>query len=223
MPQDNRDYIIAKLGSIGLKFSKVGVSEIAIVRPGQPDLLISVTSASWLDAEEVNRAVDRNPAIDAVVNMGYQSHYSAEAKRAAARFGIEVYSFRELCGAINQDPFKGYEWGAVSHVKHTLPTHSRVVSVENICEQELLIRRTGKLSPIRFVVATIYTLGQVDVRKILQYHPDTQAILNLGGYNQYSSAAKSLATNSGVGLFTYGELMGALNFEGRRFLSYQAD
>jgi hypothetical protein len=65
-----------------------------------------------------------------------------------------------------------------------------------------------------------YTIGLADVLEFLEQAPETTCIVTTMNYNQYTTEAKALAKERGVALFSSSEFLGAINFEGERFLEY---
>lgn len=66
----------------------------------------------------------------------------------------------------------------------------------------------------------IYTVGEADVHEILAEHPDVSVIVTASAWNSYTRAAKQLAKDHQVGLFTFSEFMGAVFHEGESLLNY---
>jgi hypothetical protein len=159
--------------------------------------------------------------IDAIVNSGKNLHYSAAAKRLAKSIGAEIYLFRELSAAIQRTEFIGYEWGTMTFARTSLSRHSRVSEVQDVCERTLKIRRPG-LADIDAVFEDQYTLGITKLHQALDWHPNVNAVINVGGYAGCTEEAREAARGMGISLFTLKEFMGALNYDGRRFTDYRS-
>jgi hypothetical protein len=65
-----------------------------------------------------------------------------------------------------------------------------------------------------------YTLGVADVIEILEAAPETTCVVSTMSYNHYTADAKKYALERGVGLFKSTEFLGAVYYEGSRFLDY---
>ncbi|MET8154093.1 hypothetical protein ACIBSW_07635 [Actinoplanes sp. NPDC049668] len=59
-----------------------------------------------------------------------------------------------------------------------------------------------------------------DVEDILAEAPETTCIVSTMDYNHYSSEAKMMAKERGVGLFKSSEFLGAVYYDGESFLEY---
>ena len=56
--------------------------------------------------------------------------------------------------------------------------------------------------------------------EITSSHDGITCIVTMSMWNSYSSDAKEYAKERGIGLFRFGEFMGALYYEGNKFLDY---
>jgi hypothetical protein len=93
---------------------------------------------------------------------------------------------------------------------------SEVVTVDDF---RLVVVR--KQQPDVYIYLTNqYTLGVADVIEILDGAPETTCIVSTMDYNQYTQEAKEYARERGVGLFKSKEFLGAVHYEGNRFLDY---
>jgi len=100
--------------------------------------------------------------------------------------------------------------------------HSKVSEVQQL---ETVVFRVQKayLTNIGVVLTNIYTVSQADVLEILSgsYGITVNAIVTMSAWNGYTDEAKDYAESQNVGLFTFKEFMGALNFDGHRFTTYR--
>lgn len=119
----------------------------------------------------------------------------------------------------------GLEWNdcpAMSSIQFfvsRMEGHTKVLAVEEVTAQVFLLKRHG-LSDVRVWVCDVYTLGVADYFAIRQADPDIDCIVTLSGYNQYTTQASEQGIADGVGVFKFGELMGALHKEGEDFVAY---
>lgn len=96
-----------------------------------------------------------------------------------------------------------------------------------------VVRRTHQLDEHRFQVertekpnldvylTNIYIVGEADVIEILAEAPETDVIVTMSAWNSYSNDAKSYAKEHDVGLFKFGEFLGAVYYVGQKFLDYE--
>lgn len=93
---------------------------------------------------------------------------------------------------------------------------SRVTPVD---DYRLIVSRWSQ-PDIHVYLSNQYTIAIADVIDILEEAPDTTCIVSAMGYNQYTAEAKEYAREQGVGLFKSREFLGAVYYEGERFLEY---
>ncbi len=102
---------------------------------------------------------------------------------------------------------------------NAISRHGRVVGVEQIEEQIFLIKR-HLLSDVLAYYTNVYIIGVVDVVELLDLNNGLNSIVTASGWNSYTQDAKEYALNANVGLFKMKEFMGALHYDGRRFIHY---
>ena len=95
-----------------------------------------------------------------------------------------------------------------------------VASVELVPPQILQVRRVRK-SNLRVFMTNSYITGEADVYEILGHNRGVNVIVSMSAWNSYTSSAKELCEERGVGLFTFKEFLGAVYYDGHRFLDYQ--
>jgi len=99
-------------------------------------------------------------------------------------------------------------------------SNSKVVSnVIQVKPQLLIVTKTDG-APLKVHMTNIYIVGEADVAEILADEGEIDAIVTLSGWNSYSTRAKSICRNQGVGLFVFKEFLGAIYSSGQKFLDY---
>lgn len=99
-------------------------------------------------------------------------------------------------------------------------SNSKVVSnVTQVKPQLLIVTKTDGAS-LKVHVTNIYIVGEADVAEILAEEEGVDAIVTLSAWNSYSTKAKSICRNQGVGLFVFAEFLGAVYYSGQKFLDY---
>ena len=111
--------------------------------------------------------------------------------------------------------------GWVKSIAERLKSIRTVRDVEIVHRDILKIKRKMLYSDIILYVVDAYSLGEGDVFEIIQDNPSINCILVCSNWNHYSEDAEKLAMEYGVGLFKLSELMGAMNYNGSRFLEYK--
>lgn len=113
------------------------------------------------------------------------------------------------------------------------PRQESIDALSKYLRSNAVVRETNQLDEHRFLVirnekpdlnvylTNIYIVGEADVIEILAEAPDTNAIVTMSAWNSYSNDAKSYAKEQGIGLFKFGEFLGAIYYVGQRFLDYE--
>lgn len=109
----------------------------------------------------------------------------------------------------------------VKTIARTLKTKPTVTDVEIIQTDILKIKRKGFNSDILLFVVDAYVLGEGATLEIIEDNPNINCILVCSNWNEYTESAKELAKEYKVGLFTLSELMGAIYYNGKRFIEYE--
>ncbi len=102
----------------------------------------------------------------------------------------------------------------------TISGRDDVIHVDKINEiTYMIVRDKGKKS-LKVFLTNIYIVSLVDVIEIMSEVENIDAIITMSAWNGYSDKAKEHAKNNNVGLFKFGEFMGAMRYSGNRFLDY---
>ena len=94
--------------------------------------------------------------------------------------------------------------------------------VRNIVHEDtqlVSIKRDGK-TDLKVFMTNIYIVGVADVYDILSEVDHVDAIVTMSAWNGYTNEAKSECKTKHIGLFKFKEFMGAIYFDGNRFLDY---
>lgn len=96
-----------------------------------------------------------------------------------------------------------------------------VIDVEVINNQILKVIRKGIYSDIILYIVDAYVLGEGATLEIISDDPQINAILVISNWNEYTYEAKELAKSKNIALFTFAELMGAIYYNGEKFINYK--
>src|SRR5260221_628132 len=94
----------------------------------------------------------------------------------------------------------------------TIRSHNKVETVTPIEEQVYRIDRTETLPAVVVYVSNLYSIGWAEFTSILSENKGINCVVTMSNWNQYTSGAKSYATDNRVGLFKFSEFMGALHW-----------
>lgn len=103
----------------------------------------------------------------------------------------------------------------------TIGGHGKVSSISHESHTVFVVNRVAGLTDVRVWVCDVYTLGLADYLKIRAADPEIDAIVTMSGYNSWTRDAKEQGYSDGVGVFKFGEFMGALNYDGHDFIHYE--
>lgn len=103
----------------------------------------------------------------------------------------------------------------------TIGGHDKVVSVEQESQNVFVVTRAGELSDVRVWVCDVYTLGIADYLEITRRDSEVDAIVTMSGYNSWTRDAKNQGYDDEVGVFKFGEFMGALNYDSAELVAYK--
>lgn len=158
----------------------------------------------------------------AIVLVPKSGHYTWSARTLAMDGGSSVLTFNELYTFMDQPDPRRFVDKRVDFARTRLPQHSMVSSLTMICESSMLLRRHGSLSDLVLAVEYEYEFGEEALVRAIARHPDANVILNANPNGSTTSAARRHGQEANIPAFRYRELMGALNFDGRRFAEYTA-
>lgn len=94
-----------------------------------------------------------------------------------------------------------------------------VDDVTEVDDHHYVVEREGR-STLYVYLTNKYMLSVADVMEILAESNDTNCIVSTMGHNKYSPEAKEYCRDLGVGLFRTPEFLGAVYYDGDRFLDY---
>ena len=102
-------------------------------------------------------------------------------------------------------PFSTIEWFG-----NTMKQHSRVVSVER--EKDILFTIIDNLDRVfKVLLLNEYKLGVATLMKALNEFPEADYIVIGGDWNSCTNEAKEYGKANKIGIFNFGEFMGAIN------------
>lgn len=94
-----------------------------------------------------------------------------------------------------------------------------IVGVEPLSKILYDVVRVRK-ETVRTLITNIYIVSITDIVELTSEFKGLNAIVTMSMWNSYSKDAKEHAKSLGVGLFVFKEFMGALHYEGDKFLEY---
>jgi len=130
-----------------------------------------------------------------------------------------LYTFM---GAMGEPDPRHFVDKNVAYARERLEQHSKVRTVEMICEASMRLNRHGGLNDVVVAVEYEYEFSEEAMVCALTRHPDVDVVLNSNPNGGTTGAALTHAAHAEIPIFRFIELMGALNYEGERFRTYQS-
>lgn len=99
-------------------------------------------------------------------------------------------------------------------------SHRKVTNIIKLDNFYFSIERNN-LKELKVFLTNIYILSLADIYEIKIEHPDVNCIVTTSSWNSFSSEAKSFCKSDKIGLFDFNEYLGALNYDGKKFVNYE--
>ena len=113
-----------------------------------------------------------------------------------------------------------YRYDTVQKFIHQfLSNHHKILTMEEISRAVFAIEHK-KGYRLRVFVTNTYFFTEYTYDKVIIEDPNIHAIICSNPYSSYTKEAKQRALNNNIGLFKLKEFMGALNFQGEKFLNF---
>jgi hypothetical protein len=97
---------------------------------------------------------------------------------------------------------------------------ARSFIVQKIDSQHLKVERPG-MSTLLVHMSNIYIFSYSDFEDALGVNPNIDVIVSMSAWNSYTKEVKENARAGSVGVFSFVEFLGAVNFDGQKFLNYK--
>jgi hypothetical protein len=192
---------------------------VLLERRKHDDVVVAPVTAPRVTAYDVDQILDDGDA-GIICLISKEGHYDWDAREHAPALGSSVHTMKELMTALpNADP-RPLVNNNVAYAVDVLGQHNRVREVNMICEGSMELVRFD-MSPVVMAVEYEYEFTQEAVVRALKHHPGVDAILNSNPNGTPTASALAHAQQAGIGLFSLGEMMGALNFDGSAFRNYR--
>ncbi|MFD4654698.1 hypothetical protein ACFWP2_03605 [Kitasatospora sp. NPDC058444] len=175
----------------------------------RPFSLAAVTGVETLTPKMVDKILDETQA-EIICLVPKASHYLWAAREKAQARGSDVQTMSEVFWAITEEDPKGFLNKDVAITRRILGQHSRVRTVEMICEASMKLIREGARSDLHLAVEYQYEFGVEALVRALERHPGVKVVLNSNPNGRETSAALTHAGHAGVRLLGMSSLMSEL-------------
>jgi hypothetical protein len=210
---------IVKHGKV-TKTEVLADGRVRVTRKDLPSITVAPIVADRIDRAIVGQVLEAGiPTV--IVRVPKDAHYDWTAREFAEEQGSTINTVRETYSFMDQRDPRAFVDKHVDYARRSLRQHTQVWSVEMICEATMRLRRRGGLSDVIVAVEYEYEFSEEALVGALERHPDADVILNANPNGRPTSAALSHARHAKVPIFRLSELMGALNYDGEQFRSYQ--
>lgn len=106
-----------------------------------------------------------------------------------------------------------------TYIDRFLSNHNNIKKLEELNRSTMLVHLTDGRSLKVFVTNTYY-FTDYTLDRVLEVDPAVDAIICSCPVAQYSTSAKQICIDHGIGLFMLGEFMGAIRYSGEQYLNY---
>ncbi|MCU4819331.1 hypothetical protein P4G73_32425 [Bacillus cereus] len=118
------------------------------------------------------------------------------------------------------DEFETPRPESINFFLDVISNHQSVKAVEQIGLPLFKVTKQNNSELIALLV-NIYILSESELFDLYSRYPKIDVIVNSSNWNQYTLSAKALAKENKIGLFSFKEFMGALNYDNKDFfISY---
>jgi hypothetical protein len=97
--------------------------------------------------------------------------------------------------------------------------HTKVASLRR-SEPHVYVVERHPLPAVKVLLTNSYVVGLAEYYEARSRIPDLDAIVTISPYNSVSRDAWEAGQDDGVGVFSFKEFYGALNYEGDQFVQY---
>jgi hypothetical protein len=172
--------------------------------------------ADRVDAKVV-KAVLANTIPTVILSIPKASHYDWGARELAEEHGSTIHTVKELYTFVQDADPRPLVDKNVSYIRNLIDQHTRVESVEMICEASMLIKRRGDSSDVIAAIEYEYEFSEEAFVRALKHHPDAEVVINTNPNGGPTDAALAHADSAEVPLYDIADVMRALNFDGAAF------
>ncbi len=110
---------------------------------------------------------------------------------------------------------------SIEFFEKAISGHDKVSRLRQAGKQAYEIERTEDLPPVRVWLCNVYRVSAADVVEIHAEDPEVDAIVTISNWNGVTAEGKEAGRELDTGVFVFKHLMGALNYEGERFVDYR--
>ncbi len=194
---------------------------VLIRRRERSPITVAPVSVDVLEVDHIDQILATDPAT-IVCLIPTSSHYLWAARERALTCGSSVHTMRDLHSSLLNDDPRSFLHKSIAYPRERLKQHSMVHSVNMVCEASMTIVRHNHLNSVLVAIEEEYEFSEEALVRALERHPDAGAVLNWNLNGRSTSAALRHAEDAHVGLFSFTELMGALNYDGDTFVKYRS-
>ena len=182
---------------------------LSIEREGKGKFLVATMSERIIN-EEVIKTTVSGKSVDFVVNISKEPYITKGALDFAERNNFSIGGMGDIASALNDGNLNCYLNKEIAFVSRGLLQHSRVKSISRLDNRRFRITRID-LEPVTVVSINEYEITADVVRETKDNFPPFDAILKSNPNGRITSEARRAAESSGLYIYKWGELMGALN------------
>ncbi len=194
-------------------FEVEGTNVVIVRYRGGPEKRFATTSLSSLDVGEVEELLAETGDVHAIINIKNKPNLSKELIDYLETGGIPFGGMADFTELISIDlaDFSSYVNKEIRFIFTGLEQHDKVVHVERLDHNRLLLKRVGMLKDCIVYNCNEYDITADVIRQIISKRVELDAILFSNPNHKVSSQALTVIGSKALKTFSWADLLGALN------------
>jgi len=182
---------------------------LSVIHSEVGKLRIATMSLRRIDDEDLSSLLN-DVDIDFVLNVSKEPYITQAALQKAEQEGFAIGGLGDAMRALRNGNMESYVNPEIHFILRGLRQHTRVSSVSRLDNRRFKVVRHG-LPNVTILTLDEYDLTAEAVRNAIDSFPVFDAIVKSNPNGRISSKSISAASASGIQIFKWGELLGALN------------
>lgn len=194
-----------KVDSIELSNSNL----LSVTHSEVGNLRIATMSLKHIDDKDISELLS-DTEVDFILNVSKEPYITQDALQKAEQEGFIIGGLGDAMRALRDGDMESYVNPEIHFILRGLKQHSRVSRVTRLDNRRFKVVRHGA-PDVTILALDEYDLTAEAVRNAIDSFPDFDAIVKSNPNGRISSSSISAAASSGIKVFKWGELLGALN------------
>ena len=184
-------------------------STIEVTKRNQDVFRIGIVSLTCIDSDTFDQFSEME--IDFLMNIRKDVKVTGLALGRGQRNDILLGGLGDLFRALSLEDFYSYINPNVRYVHRGLEQHTNVAHVVRLDDKRYQIYRENDLPPVIVYNTNEYEVTNEVLRDAIEQYVEFDAVVCSNPNHRITLSAENVATNAGIKIFSWGELLGALN------------